>query len=144
MLAKFGNFRALPIGPVQKAYTQAPNGEITYLSIEGTFLEYVDPNGFPDTPRIPTLWWMNWALAKGKVICASILEQSKTSNVIKLNVSLQLEGTLGQTITFSSENYREPYKQEIMNFILAFSYGGGVGSVGDSIFNFFRAQHPIE
>ena len=138
----FGNFRALPVGATQRAYVQDDKtGEVKYLAIEGAPFEFVDIK-IVDVPMIPTMWWMNWALAKGKVICASIQEQTQRENVIKLNVQIKLEGTLGPIILFSSSNYRESYRQEISNFILTFSYGAT--SAQTSILAHFKGQTPIE
>jgi hypothetical protein len=140
-MPEFGNFRALPVGPPKKAIQlNAAKDQMIYLTVEGGILEFTD-DPVIDIPRVPTIPWINWAIARAKLI-ATLIPSNSQGNIIRVTSSIRMNGTAIE-IVFKDENRWTEYVYPVMDFILLFENAGGQNFLITRLFEFFKEQQPI-
>lgn len=142
-MLEFGNFRAILAGPPRKAIIfDKFQKKFRNLMIKGIELEYIDPGSIPDTPRIPTLFWMNWAIDNAKKIAESIPTNPQGN---KISVIVEVDADRPEPrIIFRDNNRQHVYTFPIMDFILRYTYVEAEKELIFILYQFFNAQQPLE
>jgi len=139
----FGNFKGLPVGLQRVALIPNEKG-VDYLRIEGTVFTFCDASDIVDTPRLPTKDWIEWGIKRATEI-ANSLSGPDTKNIPAVDLVLRVELDYSSTdlhIKISDNQRKEPFREQIADFILSFTYVGALEMKKRQIFEHFQKQQP--
>lgn len=141
-MLEFGNFRARPTGIIRNAVIfDKGTRTFRFLEIEGNPLSFCDAGEIVDTPRFPTNYWLNWAVAKANKIASQIKGDPNGNSML---VHARIDDSKPEIfIVFEDSNRPTSYTIQIMDFILRYTYTSGESQLINSIETFFKEQQPI-
>ena len=142
MSLEFGNFKAVIAGwPKTAVVFNNYEKRFEHLQIEGRTLEFMDVDVI-DTPRLPTIYWSNWAIAKARETILGLNRvKNMDTNGNELVFSFDVDASRPQVhIIFKVDGKAENYIIQIMDFILRYTFTSSQSLINLSLVDHFKNQ----